>query len=69
MALSPAPVRICSGIGDARRSMKGPSAAIELLIDKILLLTARINIGGLFSRVKGYFPSKIRAGDAVGNGR
>ena len=39
-----------------------------LMIDKVLLLTAR-SIGGLFSRVKKYFPSKIRGGDAVGNGR
>jgi len=35
---------------------------------KALLLTAW-SIGGLFYRVKGYFPSKIRGGDAVGSER
>jgi hypothetical protein len=37
------------------------------LIDKILLLTAR-SIGEVFLPVKGYFSSKNRVGDAVGQG-
>ena len=37
------------------------------LIDKTLLLTAR-SIGRLFSRVKGYYSSKIRCCDTVGRG-